>query len=330
MRFGRKPTTTSALLSQSSDVTKSRCEFCTGKHYAHMCDSIGNLDWLARREKIKRMRLCFLCLGKHLAMDCWPKGHCYFCKGHHHAVLCPKKQITGRSRDHHDNTEVKEVVSKQSNVKPDIDSTHIGVAGVSYSKSDNQTTIMQVVKTVIGGVEVNVMFDSGSDRSFITSSCAQRLNLNVVGQETLNYCRFAEKTQVRDGKLRQIYEFAVDGQRLKLIGMDVICSSMYRSPVPKDVLEHFKCVSFNEDFRLGRSVKVDILIGLDHYWSLIKSDRKSSEGLVAQETAFGWMLSGGWSTKEHVRNVSCDEERKCLSLFCQSELSDKDVRRLWD
>ena len=36
-----------------------------------------------------------------------------------------------------------------------------------YSKIDTITTVMQVVKTSINNKEVNVMFDSGSDRSFI-------------------------------------------------------------------------------------------------------------------------------------------------------------------
>ena len=85
----------------------------------------------------------------------------------------------------------------------------------------------------------------------------------------------------------------VNKDTVKLIGMNVICCSMYRSRVPYDILDAFAWIPFEEDYGKGRSVKIDILIGLDNYWALMKNNcLKSTSGLVAQETAFGWMLSG--------------------------------------
>ena len=74
---------------------------------------------------------------------------------------------------------------------------------------------------------------------------------------------------------------------------------MYRAPVPYDIISLFtdKNVQFNEDFVTGRQVKIDILIGLDLYWSLILDQKYSCSGLVAQKTVFGWMLSGTYQNE---------------------------------
>ena len=46
---------------------------------------------------------------------------------------------------------------------------------------------------------------------------------------------------------------------------------MYRSRVPHDILDAFAGIPFEEDYGKGRSVKIDILIGLDNYWALMKN-----------------------------------------------------------
>ena len=154
---------------------------------------------------------------------------------------------------------------------------------------------MQVVKTKINCVGVNVMFDSGADWSFVTKTCADKLGLRNMGKKSLTYCCFAEEERVREEKLRDIFEIKVDKDTVKLIGMNVICCLMYRSRVPHDILDAFAGIAFEEDYGKGRSVKIDILIALHNYCTLVKNScLKSTSGLVAQETAFGWMLSGVW------------------------------------
>ena len=112
---------------------------------------------------------------------------------------------------------------------------------------------------------------------------------------------------------------------------------MYRSRVPHDILDAFIGVALEEDYGKGRSVKIDILIGLDNYWALInKNCLKSTSGLVAQETAFRWMLYGAWyndrSGSEQNHDQSMNNASKTKSLFCQTEMavSETEVRRMWD
>ena len=71
---------------------------------------------------------------------------------------------------------------------------------------------------------------------------------------------------------------------------------MYRAPVPRQVISKFN-IEFSEDFEVGRSIKVDILIGLDYYWELVYPERVQIDSLVAQTTRYGWMLSSSYAGK---------------------------------
>ena len=166
---------------------------------------------------------------------------------------------------------------------------------------------------------------------------SDKLGLRNMGKKSLTYCCFAEETTVREEKLRDIFDIKVGKDIVKLIGMNVICCLMYRSRVPRDILDAFAGIAFEEDHGKGRSVKIDILIGLHNYWTLVKNScLKSTSGLVAQETAFGWMLSGVWyndrSRSEQNHDQSMNNASKTRSLFCQTEMavSETEVRRMWD
>ena len=88
-----------------------------------------------------------------------------------------------KKRSSSNNTEPKRENSVlHSTVGHDNDTNHIGL---SYANSKTLKTVMQVVKTKIHGVGVNVMFDSGADRSFVTKTCGDKLGLRNMGKKSL-------------------------------------------------------------------------------------------------------------------------------------------------
>ena len=70
-------------------------------------------------------------------------------------------------------------------------------------------------------------------------------------------------------------------------------------------------------------MSVDILIGLDHYWSVVKNESIKKGCLVAQNTELGWMLSGYYN--------GLHENKNSIQLFCHQMLpvSDDLVSQLW-
>lgn len=304
-----RPAAASALLAQncssfSSGKKQKRCVFCQEEHYSDQCAQILSLNFEQRREKIQRLKLCFLCLGPHLAKQC--KRVCFYCKGSHHAVLCkPRIKVT-----------------QPATVGHDADPVHVGV---SYSNSKKLSTVMQVVHAKICGTDVSIMFDSGSDRSFVTNECAKKLKLKVVKRELLQYNCFGENA-IREEE-KDVFELNFDATRIHLIGMKYICQPMHRSAIPQELLSDFSEIPFSEEYDKDKLIKIDILIGLDLYWSLIRSQRgDASRGLVAQETLFGWMLSGVYS-RQRTRGESENQSR---ALFCHSYLTDPLVTKMWD
>ena len=63
--------------------------------------------------------------------------------------------------------------------------------------------------------------------------------------------------------------------------------------IPLHVLQSFEQLFIEADCSDGGEVQVDVLIGLDSYWKFMKSGIvRNTGGLVAQESVFGWVLSG--------------------------------------
>ena len=111
-----------------------------------------------------------------------------------------------------------------------------------------------------------------------------------------------------------------------------ICSTLYRPKLNLDCLAQFRSqvgsdLEWGDEYDKGQRMRVDVLIGLDHYWELIIPGKviSSDVGLVAQETIFGeWILSGSWhSPEEKGRN----SHSQFLTLGC---VSDSTVKKFWE
>ena len=233
LRYDRRPQrqTAAALLNTGGPSTSSSrgCRVCDGPHYPNQCGQLKNLSISDSRDLFKRKGLCFCCLGPHLARDCDKK--CFKCKGKHHMVLCDDRQQVGRSG-----------VSAHS-VKHD---TTPPVVNYSTSVMGNQSkiTIMQVVKTKIEGVGLNVMFDSGSDRSFISAKCARKLKLKAIEFEMVKFSCFSEEKPSGKRELRNVHQLKLkkssENRTLRLLEIPVICTEMVRAPVPLKYLKNLK------------------------------------------------------------------------------------------
>ena len=120
---------------------------------------------------MKDLGLCFVCFGKHLAHACKNKVKCSNCKGRHHPLLCSNSV---------DSECLVNDRSASTETKANFSSAHY-----AHSKMSNETTLMQVIKTTTpstnsGPVEVSVLFDGESDRSFISGQTVHRLGRKKV------------------------------------------------------------------------------------------------------------------------------------------------------
>ena len=291
-----------------SKSSTNKCNICSKtNHKTENCFVLKDLDPSQIREKVIEKKLCFLCLGYgHLVPKCHSKNKCDKCGKRHHILL-------------HDDR-LKETQQSVNKTSPAL-----------YTKCPRtmRATIMQVVtlktRSKYGDyVNLNVLFDGGSDRSFISQDAAALLGLKICRTEYISFSGFGD-TRGTPRTKHNVYNLPLDGFDIDLISIKDICKDMYQDSVPEDIVDRFS-VTFSQNFQEGKLIHVDILIGLDHYWSLVYDNTIRLEGLVAQKTRMGWMLSGQYTT-ERKTGETTKQQLLCKGNSC---ISDDLVRNLWD
>ena len=134
-----------------------------------------------------------------------------------------------------------------------------------------------------------VLFDTGSDRSYVSSRLVKRVEPEWVGTQQLSYSGFGTD---HGGNVSLM---CADDSYVSLFATEIptICAPVYRPDIPIHVLQLFEQLSIEADCSDGGEVQVDVIIGLDSYWTFMKPGIvRNTGGLVAQESVFGWVLSG--------------------------------------
>jgi len=297
--------TASALFARSGE--SSECDICQGEHVTKACNDL-KVPWIQRKLILAEHDLCWKCVRKgHKSYDC---------------PLLQGKDSKPREQ--------------RPQRKPEKKSTataHIANVASGERRSD---VIMQTMEVMImgrqGRTKATVFFDSGSNRSFITTRLAKKISPEFVKTEFVcTYAFGAEVPQSEDWRKLKSFEMqGLDGSRhtSKAVAIEVpkICTPLHRSKVPTDILESLN-VKLSDNYDRDTDLEVDILIGLDQYWLFMKHRTISiTEKLVAQETLFGWMLSGAYGAGEG----ETAGRREAVQLFCVSSVLDNDLKRLWD
>lgn len=109
-----------------------------------------------------------------------------------------------------------------------------------------------------------------------------------------------------------------------------IAAPMYREKIPENVLDELRNMglsSLANKYTKDENICVDILIGLDAYWNLMTQKTfTTSHGLVAQESVFGWFISGNYpfQGKDNLRSGIHHQN------LCCTEVSESLVRSFWE
>ena len=142
-------------------------------------------------------------------------------------------------------------------------------------------------------VPVRILFDNGSQRSYVTDNLKSKLGLKPTSSETLHLNTFGEnayrkqKCHVVTLPLRNNKNEYLE---ISALNFPVICS-----PLPKSVdvnkYPHLQDLELAD--RSESQDSIDILIGSDHYWDIVTGESIRGEyGPSAINSKFGWLLSG--------------------------------------
>ena len=269
------------------------CKYCDENHWSDECTSYTTVE--SRKKKIKGN--CFICLkSTHQTRDCPVRVKCHYCKqvNKHHRSLCP--------------TQFGSVNREYSSLAEEIPTTEENNVSTENSLiSSGEMVLMQTAKTQIknpeSGLKQNarILFDSGSQRTYITEALAKRLNLKLGNKDEFMLVTFgsekAKKTESRNTKLDIMLK---DGSTLTINANVVphIAESIQRRPINLTSLDNWNYLwtefSLADDLpKEQETASVELLIGNDYYLDIILPQKITVQpGLHLLGSKLGWILSG--------------------------------------
>ncbi|XP_065896204.1 uncharacterized protein [Dysidea avara] len=274
------------------------CVFCKGPHTANQCTTT---DHHRRLDIVKQNNLCFNCLGKHKVSTCSSKHRCRKCHRKHHTSLCTEV-ITAKKEE---NTETTPVAKTTSVTKEGSFSTVVSQpVTTSLHLASNQTCLLKTAVATIstGGVcvESNILFDEGSQRSFLAKGLADCLQVQPHDTVELSLSTFGTGTS-RTGKfdVATINLHSISGH---LIPLTVLIVPTIAAPIHTVNQKSIANLPYLNGLRLahpissGEQFYITLLIGADQYWKIVEDHVIRGNGPTAVGSKLGYLLSGPLDT----------------------------------
>ncbi|XP_075529865.1 uncharacterized protein LOC142563199 [Dermacentor variabilis] len=147
---------------------------------------------------------------------------------------------------------------------------------------------------------VRLMIDGGSQRTFVKKEVSQKMELRVMGEETLKIMTFGNDKPSSGMKCRRVELWLCSRHSRKKIRVEAleipqICCDIVPAPEAStaNYLEE-QALELADSTQDGAE-----MLGSDYYWEVTTGGvRRLDSGLVAVETIFGWTLQGTTHTTE--------------------------------
>ena len=215
-----------------------KCAYCKGGHISASCESIT--DQRAHFEILMRDGRCFVCLSlDHKSTSC--EKNCHRCNGNHHQSVCRRKT---QRKSQHDLSANKNSQETQNStlVTQSTEVSQLPQSTTTASSGSKGTVLLQTASAIARNKDstkstrVKILFDNGSQRSYVTDNLKSRLGLKSTKEEMLHLNTFAAKT-FRKQKCDVLTLFLEDvneeTSKVCVLSFPTICS-----PLPGMILSH--------------------------------------------------------------------------------------------
>ncbi|KAF0154889.1 MAG: Pao retrotransposon peptidase domain-containing protein [Ignavibacteria bacterium] len=327
----KKANNSSRPFQKSQNTNKKHCVYCEGEHFSDECKEFPDLQ--TRRGKIKGR--CFICFNPNHSMNtCKYKRNCVYCKryGQHHRSLCPKQFSTGGKQTTPVETAIPALESNMPSLTVDDSNGREEKQQATFSLLNvGESVLMQSAKAEIRNpttkktMSSRILFDSGSQRSYITEAVMKELDLEQISTESLGIYTFGsdEAKQIRTSIVN--LELTLKTGNYKPLTLSVvpkiignfrnISSSMIKN-LP--IIQNYELA--DNDPNQDSMFMINILIGNDYYWELIEGNKvEINDGLFLIESKLGWILTGRLSDIPS-SIAQMQEENYTLLSFEQEDL----------
>ena len=270
------------------------CLFCQGNHPLFRCTKVT--DPKIRKDLIFKNRLCFICLdNSHIASKCTSNYTCKKCEGRHNISICTKDF----KNDHQNSNGSQNSQDSQNQNLHQNDNQTTTTFANNVNNILLQTACADIVSIENGcSKKVHILFDSGAQRSYITKELQKSLNLKPLRVERIVLNVFGKE----GGKIINVdvVKFKVETVTDKIF-MEALCiptisarlSNQNSQYVLSQNYPHLQGLSIANSSS-KTSFDVDLLVGLDFYYSFITGNVKRGQigEPIAIESKLGWILTG--------------------------------------
>ncbi|XP_062703568.1 uncharacterized protein LOC134286023 [Aedes albopictus] len=276
-----------------------KCPSCSEVHGLHICPDFLKLPMSNRESFLRSHSLCRNCLkGGHIARDCSSKYSCRNCRARHHTVMCFKSQE--RSSNHSsteagNSTEGAKQGPSASDPQTSSRTMSSNMAKVSSSQILLATAIVLVEDDQGSRYPARALLDSGSECNFISESLSRLMKISAkkvdisiqgVGQTNTRVTRKIEATvKSRTSEYSRSMEFLILPNVTACLPTATVKINGWNLPQEVELA----------DPEFFRSRKVDIVLGIQAFFSFFQSGKEISlgQGLpTLTESVFGWIVSG--------------------------------------
>ena len=185
----------------------------------------------------------------------------------------------------------------------------------SYRIGDTDRHPPVLLKTAVASIgshnnhiSARILFDEGSQRSFITSDVATKLDLKPETQQTISLSTFGGNTSsVKRIDTATIYLKTAQEETIPIhvIIVPTIAAPLttYTGANVRD-LPHLKGLSLAQINVDDSPFRVDFLIGADHYWDIVENEVIKGPGPTAAKSKIGYLLSDPLSNSNHLESLN--------------------------
>lgn len=138
---------------------------------------------------------------------------------------------------------------------------------------------------------MRILFDNGSQRSYVTSSLKSKLNLKPIKSETLHLNTFGGNTFRKQSC--DVVKLRLEGREGEEVEINALNYPIICSPLPSKV--QVNCPHL-EDLQLADELDdncgtIDVLVGSDYYWEIVSGETvRGDSGPTAVSSKFVFLF----------------------------------------
>ncbi|XP_061391738.1 uncharacterized protein LOC133327189 [Musca vetustissima] len=297
-------------------VDQNNCKLCKGSHTIKSCPKFLSMDFRGRLNAVKRENRCINCLAQgHRAVDCRSQS-CSKCKAKHHILL--HKEVIAQN-----NSESQNLVQVPTSHENLSSGPTTSASGRIFHTSATKRTMLATacINVWKDGVsyKIRALIDPCSDDTFISSRIQKMLKLPTSSVS-------ADISGLGGGHLTNCSKIAyVSISSTKNDSFSMELEAFVVPEVTGNIPLETVCIGELPDLDLAdqkfyQSGPVDMLLGGNVYPAILLSGVKKNVlgSLLAQETVFGWILTGPAGKLEDVQRVRVSH---CTRVSVQDQLA---------